>query len=495
MVATFWLLGCVLASAQAPARPMAPPSSTAVRGDWVLTPRLARGQELIYRGTFTEQAGTGLGGGSTPAPPTRVQFQRAYRFETRFFVLDNPPRGVRLAAFSTLQDRTARPAKAGVRVEPVSSSVRLERIELDLQGKVQADPAVSLTVPLNGPPTLEIGAFIEVPRSRPALEKGWEKTEADRPNIKWRIAGTEAFNGQPCVKVVGVQQSEDWDRPRADRGSWRRQETVWIAPRSGISVRVERIIEQREPAHRETTQKSILRYELESCMALPAQLAVDYRQEVLHTLSYRETAMPMLRAPANYTRDLERLHRKITSHLEGQPTTPYREAMLLLKRQVEAARRGEVLPIVHAEPTRPVVATVGEPAPDFVASAITSAGSGRLARWKGKPILLVFYHPSSSTAGELLRFAQEVHTNYGKFMSVIGLSVLDDSAPALKQHMALKLGFPLLHGGGMRFSYGVDTTPKMILIDSAGVVRGTYTGWGRETTGEVVSELRRWLPH
>jgi hypothetical protein len=77
---------------------------------------------------------------------------------------------------------------------------------------------------------------------------------------------------------------------------------------------------------------------------------------------------------------------------------------------------------------------------------------------------------------------------------VIGLSVDDDPTPALKQYHALKLGFPILHGGGMRISYGVDTTPKMVLIDSAGAVRGTYTGWGRETSEEVVSELRRWLP-
>jgi peroxiredoxin len=495
MVATFWLLGCVLASAQSPARPMPPPAATVVRGDWVLTPRLARGQELVYRGSFIEQAGNGLAGGTELAPATRVHFQRAYRIETRFFVLDNPPRAVRLAAFTTLQDRTARPAKAGVRVEQVSSSVRLERIDLDLQGKVHADSAGTLTVPLDGPATLEVGAFVEVPRNRAALQRGWETTEEGRPSMAWRIAGTEVINGQPCVKIVGVQQTDDWDRPRADRGSWRRQDTVWVSPRSGLSARVERIIEKREPAHRETTQKSVLRYELESCMALPAQFAFDRRQEVLFVLSCRETAMPMLTAPKGYTRDLEVLQRKIASHLENQPTTPYREAMLLLKRQVEAARRGEVLPVVHAEPTRPAVAAVGEPAPDFVASAITSAGSGRLARWKGKPILLVFYNPMSPTAGELLRFVQEIHSGYGKHVSVIGLSVLDDPAPALKQHTALKLGFPLLHGGGMRFSYAVDSTPKMVLIDSAGMVRGTYTGWGRETSEEVVTELRRWIPH
>ena len=42
-----------------------------------------------------------------------------------------------------------------------------------------------------------------------------------------------------CARMVlahyGVQQTEDWDRPRADRGAWRRQEVVWISPRTGLA--------------------------------------------------------------------------------------------------------------------------------------------------------------------------------------------------------------------------------------------------------------------
>ncbi len=495
MVATFWLLGFVLAPAQAVNRPMSP-SAAAVRGDWVLTPRLARGQELVYRGTFTEQAGEGVGKVRPATPGAQVQFQRAYRFETRFFVLDAPPRGVRLAAYTTLQDRAASAIKSGIRVEPISSSVRLERVTVDLQGKVQADPGVSLTIPLDGPPTIEVGSFLEVPRGRLVSDQGWEVAEEGRPNISWRIIGTEEINGRPCVKIVGVQQTDDWDHPRADRGSWRRQDTVWLAPRTGLSVRVERIIEQREPARRETTQKSILNYELESNLALPGQLAIDRRQDIVQALAFRETATPMLPAPASYGKELEALHRKIAYHLENQPTTPYREAMLLLKRQVEAARRGEVIPVVRQEAAAPAVAAVGEHAPDFVASEITGTGTGagRLSHWKGKPILLVFYHPSSYTAGELLGFAQEIHTHYGKHMAVVGLSTSDDTMAVIKQRNSLKLGFPILNGGGMRISYDVETTPKMVLIDANGVVRGAYLGWGRETSEEVMTELRRWLP-
>jgi peroxiredoxin len=489
MLATFWLLGLVLGPAQAnrfSATPGSDPragTARSLRGDWVLTPRLARGQELVYRGTFSEQASG-----------TRVQFQRDYRFETRFFVLDTPPRGADLAALTTLQVRRPSGPAPTVR-ESSAAAVRLERLHLELSGRVSTESAVSLTVPLDGPPSLEVGAFVEAPRTKQAAEQGWEISEPGRPVQEWRLAGLDPIAGQACLKLTAVQQSADWDRPRADRGAWRRQDSVWIVPRTGLTVRVERTIEQREPARREVSQRSVLRYELESTLSYPARLAEDRRQEIRQALAFRGAAAGLMAEAGKYARELAALHKRIAYHLENQPPTPYRQAVLALRKQIAAARRGETVPVVHHESQRvPTVVSIGEPAPDFVASEITGGGSARLARWKGKPILLVFYHPGSYTAAELLRFAQEVHTSLGRHVQVVGLSVSDDTQAALRQHAGFKLTFPLVHGGGMRISYGVETTPRLVIIDSAGIVRAAYTGWGRETAAEVLAELRRWLP-
>jgi peroxiredoxin len=480
MLATFWLLGLVLGASQT-ARP-APTTPPAVRADWVLTPRLVRGQELVYRGTFDEQA-TG----------SRVQFQRGYRFEARYFVLGTPSSGVDLVALTSLRERT--PA-ASTAQPAAATAVRLEKLRLDLAGKVSAEPEVSLAVPLEGAPSVEVGPFLDLPQARLAVGKGWEVSEPGRPVVAWRIAGTESIAGQSCVKVVGIQQSDEWERPRADRGAWRRQETLWISPRTGIAVRVERILEQREPARRETARRSELRYDLESDLSYPQRLAEDRRQEIIHALSFRDTARPMLSEPGKHARPLATLQKRIALHLENHPPTPYREAVLLVRRQVEAAARGEVVSVVHHETARATTtARVGEVAPDFVATEITGTGSARLAKWKGKAILLVFYQPTSSTAADLLRFAQEAHATLGsKYVQVVGLSVSDDTTAVLKQRTALKLGFPILHGGGLRISYGVETTPRLVVIDSAGVVRAAYTGWGSETATEVLAEVRRWLP-
>src|SRR5262249_30652687 len=156
-----------------------------------------------------------------------------------------------------------------------------ERLGLDLQGKVSPPAGVSLAVPLDGAPTLEVGAFVELPRARAALDEGWEGASPGAPPQAWRLAGRESGHRQTRVKLVGLQHSPDWERPRADRSAWRRQDSVWVSPKTGLTQRLERVIEQREPARTEVAQRSVLRYELESSLQYPAQLAQDRRQEVL----------------------------------------------------------------------------------------------------------------------------------------------------------------------------------------------------------------------
>ncbi len=480
MVATFWLLGWVLAPMQTPTRPVPTSPPAAIRSDWVLTPRLTRGQELVYRGTYTEAANG-----------SRVEFERGYRVESRYFVLDTPPRGTELAVMTVLHTRSGR--TTGAKQDANATTIRLERVLLDLQGRLSAD--VSLSVPLDGPPTLEVGPFVELPRRKAALNQTWDTLDPDRPAIAWRIVGTESVAGQLCAKLVGEQKSDDWEKPRADRSGWRRQETLWIAVRTGLTQRVERVIEHHEPARKQVSRRTVMRYELESSLQYPAPMARDRRQEIQQAFAFREAAAPLLSEPTKHTRTLKELQRRISQHLDTPPT-PYREYVYQIHRQVEAGCRGEVVTASYQEaPERAVsVAKLGEAAPEFVAGPISTPEAGRLSKWKGKPILLVFYHPASLTAPELLRFAQHLHHHYGRMVHVVGLSVSENHSEVLKQREALAIQFPVYSGGGMRISYGVESTPKVVLIDSHGVIRGMYLGWGRETSNEVMQELRRWLP-
>src|SRR5262249_22408008 len=210
------------------APPAAPRPARPTSGEWQIMPRLVGAQELVFRGLYSEQT---LGG---------VQNQRDYRFELRAFVLDANPKGYEIALLTTLRQREAR---SGTGNDPASAA-RLEVVQLDLQGKLKSENPTALVTPLDGLPTCDTGIVVEVLRGgRVALDQTWIVAESDRPERLWKLAATEILAGGNCLKFVGVQQSEEWDQPRAGRTAWRRTDTVWINQRSGVASRVERIVE------------------------------------------------------------------------------------------------------------------------------------------------------------------------------------------------------------------------------------------------------------
>jgi peroxiredoxin len=461
---TFCLMTCSLVLAQ-----------PAARTEWLLEPRLARGQELIYRGGCTEEV---LGKG--------VQFNRAYRLEARVFVLELPAGGLDVAFQTTVRQKASGDDGPG--------SVRLEVARVGLQGAVSASPGTSLAAPTDGPPTVECGMFVASPTGRVGFGRGWEAPDEGRPPRQWRIVATEQVNGTSCLKLEGTQQSDDWEKPRADRTAWRRVDVLWVAPKLGVACRVERTIERRGPARDEPTQRLQTRYELESNLQYPGQLFNDRKREVQAARTFHEAALSLSPAPGKHgPRQFDNLLARIATHVETQPTTPYRDAVLQVRRRVEAARRGEVPPAPAAEEAAPTHAAVGRKAPDFVTTNLLTGESVRLSRFYGRPVLMVFYSPTSPTVEEVLRFAQARASAHRGGVTVLGLSASDDAEYVRRQHEEYRLDFPILSGGGLRINYAVDATPKLIVLDAAGVVRASYVGWGPETPTAVVEELKRAL--
>ena len=64
-------------------------------------------------------------------------------------------------------------------------------------------------------------------------------------------------------------------------------------PHLGLASRLEREILTREPAHREPTQRSLLRLEMESSFQLSGQAGDSRRQEVTQTLAFRDSLTPL----------------------------------------------------------------------------------------------------------------------------------------------------------------------------------------------------------
>jgi peroxiredoxin len=465
MVATVCLFTCALAITQP--------------GSGQLVCRLVRGQELVYSGSFTEEA-TGQ----------NVQLQNSYRLESRLFVLDATPQGAEVALLTILKQRSARSrgVDAGL---PEICSVHLDLVRVDPQGRT-VPPA---TVLPEGPAASEFGAFVEFSRGRVGPGQKWDVAETGRPPHTWRYAGTETVNGTPCIKLVGVQQSDDWDQPRADQTAWRRLDTAWVAPNLGIAQQFERTLELREPARQQPTHRTVTRYSLDSRMAYPGLLYEDRRREIRLTQELADRMKPLLREPEKAgPRPFDEALARIAYHVDNQPATPYREALNQFKRRLEAARRGEAPPAEHTPAAAPVnaVLAVGKPAPDFVVPNLNTHESARLRRFLGRPVLLVFYSPTSSSARDILHFAQSLADPKQSGVNVIGLAVSDDTDRILKQRDEWKLTFPLLSGQGLHLTYAVEATPKFVVLDAAGVARGVYVGWGREMPRILTDELSHW---
>ncbi len=470
MVANFCLLTCALVAAQ-----------SADRTEWLLLPRLSRGQELVYRGSFAEES---LGRG--------VQFSRSYQLESRVLILETAPRGIDVAFCTVLKQRTPKPERGD---GPQPSSVRLELAHVDLQGRVFADPGASLAVPLDGPATIECGPFVEAPSGRVGMLRTWQTLEVGRPPSTWKVVGTESINGTNYLKLEGLQQSADWDQPRADRKAWRRRDSLWVSLSLGVAYKVERTIERREPAHRDPTQRSSVQYELQSSIQYPDQLFRDRQREILQAQKFGESIGPLLSNPTRFgPRPFEAILTKIDHHLDSQPPTPYREAVLQVKRRAESGKRGESPPASPSEDgSPPKVASLDQQAPDFVVTNLLTKELSHLRQWLGRPILMVFYTPTSQSAAEVLRFGQSIQDKNRQQIAVLAFAFSEDIERVQKQRAEYQLSFPILSGKGLRQTYDVDATPKLVVLDAEGTVRGNYVGWGPETPSAVTEEIKRWL--
>jgi peroxiredoxin len=464
MLSTICLLTCTLAIGQVP--------------DGSLQPQLTRGQELVYSGTFTEEW---FG--------KRVQTQHVFRIDATVLVMDATREGYELAFLTVVTTKDGKkPAEPGS--APPPSSVRLEVVPMDKQGKLLS--TTSLTTPLEGPPTIECGAFVEVPKGR--VPGWWETNETGRPPRTWKVDGHELVNNVKCVRLVGTQQSEDWAAPRADSSAWQRRDTVWLSPQLGVVCRFERLVEQHAPASDSVAHRSTLRCEYESGLTYFGKMFDQRVSEITQARKFRQETDSFLREPEQHKTQLEGTLKKIKQYVAAEPATNnYRKAVVQVQKRVEAALSGETIPDPQKEgPPSPRVA-VGRRVPDFVATDLVSGQTQRLQRLLGKPLVVFFYNPATDIGKKTLDLARTLAERYPKEITLLPLAVTNDVELVQKQHKEMKLPFPILDGNSMHEMFGVDALPRLVVVDGEGVVRWTATGWGLHTPAEIEEQLQRWM--
>lgn len=462
MLTTLCLMSCVWGAGQ-----------SGERAEVLAGPQLVRGHEFLYRGTVREQS---LAAG--------VQFNKTYQLETRALVLDVKQDGYDLAILTSLKPHGA--DKPG----GDAGSVRLELAEVSPLGRLTPHSGNAPSLPLDGPPSWEVGFLIEVPRPL-AGNQPWMVEENGRPPRHYVVLGVEAVGRTRCLKLAAEQKSADWDKPRADSTAWRRKETLWVDPRQGVACRLERELERRDPAHRDATYRISTHYELDAPLRFDGSSFEHRRQEILLIKQLQDKVLSILPEAVTHGRKpFEAVLARIDSHVKTNPSaTPYREALLRVQRLAEAGKRGEVPPkLVDVKKDR---LAAGKPAPEFVVTDLKSGQTVSLRRWQGKSILMVFYQQSSTLSPDALRHAQRVWEQHGdQELVVLGFAMGDDAQAANRLRDQLRLSFPNLSGKSLRISYDVEATPWFVVVDAEGVVRSTYAGWGPEIPGAIQDDLK-----
>src|SRR5262245_5182256 len=285
------LLGCALTIGQVPDR-----------ADWLLAPQYVQGVELVYSGAYVEKS-------LIPG----VEHKREYRLENTIFIMDNKGKHWDVGIMTVLGLRNFSPASE--KQGQAGSSVRLELGEVDKQGRLRGKKGAAFSLPLDGPPTLESGAFVEFPIGRIGKHQSWSVSEEGRPPRTWQIVGMEQKNGSLCVKLVGEQQSEDWDHPRADHTAWRRRDPVWVPTQPGVPTRAERVLERREPARRDPTFVAEAKYDLSSQLRYPGRLFEERQQEMIKANQFGQEARLLWQKPAQHRAQLDALLKRIQFHL------------------------------------------------------------------------------------------------------------------------------------------------------------------------------------
>jgi peroxiredoxin len=453
------------------------------RTEWQLSPQLTPGLELTYTGEYLEES-------LIP----NVHHQRLYRIETHVLVHEI---GVKDWQTSIMTGLSLQDGRKPIDKKDGPMSMRIELARIDLQGRARQGDKKILEIPRKGPPTLETGFLVPTPLLKMKRGSTWDAGEEGQPAQRWQILGAESCGGVTCIKIVGVQQSADWGRTRADQCAWQRRDTIWLHPQLHVAQKVERVIEHCAPARDLPTHRTVARYELQSRIGYP-KFAFDERlKEAVKACKFSDDAQPFLKQPAAHRSQIDSLLRQVAYHLDHQPAgqaTPYRQAIVHIKTVLEKAQKGEVaIPYLPDEPPVQVskAVAIGDRVPDCAISSLTEEKITHLKNLHGKPVVIFFYNPASPLGKEIVGYARQLSENQAGKLGIMALAVTSDNELVRKQHKEMRLAFPILDGNGLRLLFGADQTPRFLVLDSDGRVRLAQTGWGIHTPIEIEEAVRQ----
>jgi hypothetical protein len=453
--------------------------------------RLQREQEFVYSGPYTltlEQPGT--------------RTSRTVFLQHCILIRGVSPRGAD-ATFLTIQ-RT--PPQAGVSTVPVA---QLEQALIESSGRVVFQTAACSIprIPLEGPPNLEVAAFVELPKAGLAGPTNWTTIAENGLPQTWKVEAVEDFNHCRCVVLCGEQASADWKNGTGF--GWFRQDRIWLDLSAGYAIKIDRLICRREEGGLVATAKSSCELDAGVPTPCPGGLFRDRYATIQQTAQWMAEfeRLQAARGGLNVAA-YDDLLTRIDQQLKLQADTPYREAMATLRRRVEMARKGErppeplvipsmkvpLLPAPAAPPPpAPIIMPPEKAIPDFVLTELSTGQQVQWSRLRGRPVVLFFFKPSSTTVLNVLACAQEMSARLPDQAYVLAVATEGAPATILELRNQLRLGIGVFTGQDARRLLSVETTPCTIILDKSGAIRFTTLGWGGEYPAWIGREMEKAL--
>jgi hypothetical protein len=432
-------------------------------------PKLQRGDEFAYAGTVNE---------AVDRPGTR--FRRSHEISVRVFVLERSPTWAD-AAVLTLTRRTDDAPVAGAipeltgtkREEKSPAAARLDLVRIHGDGTVHqitplgpAPLRFSADTPARALPTPPLDSFSP-------CEFGMLAPRTKAADDSWSTVGYDFAHSERCLHLRRIEHAPDWEHPRGGQVSWHRADDVWLAG-SGMARMVKRTIRQRDGIAENPAVRIDLALELKEQGRPIGRMYDRYRADIEAAYFAASELGPLVKDAARLGPEpFKQRITRLDAHLESNtPNTPFREAVLAVRRQLDAARRGEAVsvPTSSATPVPPKVATVGHPAPEI------AVGEFKLSAAQGTPVVLVFFMPGRETAEPSLKIAEALRKKFGSKARVAAFAVFAPPPDGA------------VHDGTSAVeAYGIESFPRFFVVDSAGVLKWTFAGVGNET-GFLVRE-------
>jgi hypothetical protein len=438
-------------------------------GDAPLPYRLTVGMELVYAGTHTETVSR-----------TGERTRRTWDLETRILVLPSPngPSEIAVVTKSTLRTDNGKPAPP--------PAIRLELARIESNGAVRFVRPLSLpAIPLEGPPTVDIGAFVaSPPDGQLASGKTWDALD-ERQNVRtWRVEGID-WEVRNTVRLVGTTQTA----AKGDQPAWSRKETVWRDTYHGYGSKFRREILIEGTGSNSPRISSETSVELRPPFHFAGRFLEPVRRDINQALAFDNDLAELLRGGAFSRPDeYQRLISGIDRYLRVQmsPTEAYRDVIRAIRRRAETAMHGnrppEMVVIAGHQSVEANASklSIGLAVPDFLATDVASRETIRLSQWRGRPVLLFCCKPSSKLTPLVLQTAQAKSAQWSNQIHVVVIVTEGQIGTILKMRTDHGLTMPVLDGSTATSLLKDQPTPRILLIDSSGQLRFLLDGWGAE---------------